>query len=197
MSRSERSAAQRCGIEPVEEAIARARRGDPAAYEGVVREFQGRLRAFVAAYCPARDQVDEIVQRAFVWAYRHLDEYKPGTRFYAWLKAIARNHLLADLEVQKREARGRQRYLEFLLAARCREELAREPEDRTPALRACLDELPPGDRALVAERYEAHRPVEAMARDGGCAAGALRVALFRVRQRLRRCVEGKMAEAAT
>ncbi len=126
----------------------------------------------------------------------NLDDYEPGTRFYAWLKAIARNHLLADLEVQKREARGRQRYLEFLLAAGCRDELARDHDapDPTRALRACLDELPPGDRALIAERYESRRPVQAMARDAGRAAGALRVALFRVRQRLRRCVEGKMPE---
>jgi DNA-directed RNA polymerase specialized sigma24 family protein len=67
----------------LEEAIDRSRRGDLSAYEIVVRECQGALTAFIAAFSPDRDQVDEIARRAFVWAYEHLDQYQPGARFRA------------------------------------------------------------------------------------------------------------------
>ena len=110
--------------------IERARSGDVESYGKIVTESQGRLRAFIAAYCPQQSQVDEVAQRAFIWAYEHLDEYEPGTRFYNWLKAIARNVLLSELEAQRREAGNRKRYLAHLQATACHDALMAEESDR-------------------------------------------------------------------
>lgn len=60
--------------------------------------------------------------------------------------------LLADLEVQRREAQGRRKYLEYLEATACRRELASrtgERADLTAALRECLGELPEESRSLI------------------------------------------------
>ena len=180
----------------IEQAIEKVVEGDTAAYGNVVREFQGRLRAFIASYCPDMEQVDEIAQRAFVWAYEHIREYEPGTRFYAWLKAIARNVLLAELEVQRREAKGRRRYLDHLMVHHSREGLTSaasgEASDASDLLRRCLDELPEKSRRLVRRRYEGGRPVRDIAREEGKKESAVKVALFRIRQLLKRCVEGKV-----
>jgi len=181
----------------IEPAIAKVREGDTAAYGVVVHEFQGRLRAFIASWCPDMEQVDEIAQRVFVWAYEHIREYEPGTRFYAWLKAIARNTLLSELEVQKREAEGRRKYLNHLMVRHSREELesaaSEEASDASDLLRGCLDELPEKSRKLVRRRYEGMEPVRDIAREEGKKESAVKVALFRIRQVLKRCVEGKMA----
>lgn len=180
----------------LEEAAVRSQQGDLLAYEAVVRECQAALTTFIAVYCPDRNQIDEIVQRTFIWAYQHLGEYQPGTRFRAWLKEIARNLLLADLEVQKREAQTRRKYLEFLQATACRQDLAQEDGDgpeMANALRECLGGLSSDARAVVTRRYEAGRSADDIARETGRSCAAIRVTLFRIRQALRRCVEGKLS----
>jgi RNA polymerase sigma-70 factor, ECF subfamily len=177
--------------------IRKARSGDPDSYGPIVAEFQGRLRAFIAAFCPDRNQVDEVAQRAFIWAYEHLGDYQPGTRFYSWLKAIARNVLLSELEVQRREAGNQRRYLTHLQATACREHLAAEADDRrgelVEALQACLEKLPAGHRRLIRRRYEEPQPIETIAREIQRSEGGVKVALFRIRQALRKCVEGRLA----
>ena len=65
----------------VEQAIQATVNGQIDCYEIVVREYQGRLRAFIAAYCPDQSQIDDIAQRTFIWAYEHLRDYRSGTRF--------------------------------------------------------------------------------------------------------------------
>ena len=183
----------------LENLIRKARSGDVESYGPIVTESQGRLRAFIAAYCPDRNQVDEVAQRAFIWAYEHLGEYEPGTRFYSWLKAIARNVLLSELEVQRREAGNRRRYLAHLQATACHEALATEASDQradlVQALQACLEELPTGPRRLIRRRYEKPEPIAAIARDLKRSEAGVKVTLFRIRQALRKCVEGRLAGA--
>ncbi len=184
----------------IDEAIKRAAEGDTECYGAVVRKYQGRLRAFVASFCPDTDRVDEVAQRAFVWAYEHLEEYKAGTRFWAWLKAVGRNMLLSELEMQKREARMRRKYLDHFQAARARQELLSGEHERQPemaeALRACVDELANHSRELIRRRYETGQSIRVISREQKRKEGAVKTALFRIRQALRRCVEGKLGTQA-
>jgi RNA polymerase sigma-70 factor (ECF subfamily) len=179
--------------------IRKARSGDVDSYGPIVTEFQGRLRAFIAALCPDRDQVDEVAQRTFIWAYEHLGDYEPGTRFYSWLKAIAGNVLLSELEIQRREARNRRRHLAHVEATACRKHLAAEADERrlemVEALRSCLEKLPAEQRRLIRRRYEEPEPIAAIARDINRSEGGVKVTLFRIRQALRKCIEGRLAGA--
>ncbi len=183
----------------LEHLIEQAKAGDVESYGRIVTESQEGLRAFVAAYCPDQNQVDEVAQRAFIWAYEHLDEYELGTRFHSWLKAIARNMLLSELAMQRREAGNLKRYLIHLQATACHEALAREASeelaDVTKALQACLGELPAERRRLIRRRYEKPEPIAAIARDLKRSEGGVKVTLFRIREALRKCVEGRLAEA--
>ena len=70
-------------------AVRRVLEGDASSYEAVVRTCQRGLRTFIAYHCPSSQQVDDLAQRTFVWAYEHLDDYQAGTRLDAWLKSIA------------------------------------------------------------------------------------------------------------
>jgi RNA polymerase sigma-70 factor (ECF subfamily) len=184
----------------IETAIASVKAGKTDALAVVVREYEWRLRAFIASYCPARDQVDDIAQDTFIWAFEHLDQYQPNTRFYTWLKAIARNKLLADLEQQRREARNRNRYLEYLQATAHHAELSSSNEsiaDLTDALQNCVEKLPDHSRSLLLRRYENRDTVRDISQDLGRKEGSVKSMLFRIRQALRRCIEGRqVAEGA-
>ena len=181
----------------LDDLIAKARSGDVESYGPVVAEFQGRLRAFIASFCPDRSEVDEVAQRTFIWAYEHLGEYEVGTRFYSWLKAIARNMLLAELEARRRQVSNQRRYLAHLQVTACREDLAADDRrsEAVEALQKCLEMLPAAARLMIRRRYEQPVPIAAIARDMNRSPGGVKVALFRVRQALRKCVEGRLADA--
>jgi len=169
------------------------RKGDLAQYGQLVRSHQAAVRAYVATYCPNWEQVDEIAQQTFIWAYEHLDEYRPGTRFPAWLKAIARNKLLAELEVRRRESVNRSKYAEYLQATSAHEELSRadasDENSLAVALRACMEKLPDDLRSLLNRRYQENVPLKVLAAQVKKTETALKVTLFRIRQMLKRCVE--------
>ena len=183
----------------LDELISKAKSGDIESYGLAVSEPQGRLSAFIAAWCADASQIDDLAQRTFIWAYEHLDQYEPGTRFYAWLKAIAGNMLLSELEFQRREASNRRRYLAHMQATDCIEKLARKSDamdaDPAEALKACMDSLPPESRLLIARRYERPEPIASIARDLAKTETSVKVALFRIRQKLRKCIEGRLATA--
>ncbi len=165
------------------------------AFERLLREHQSAVRTFVAAWFPDLHGVDELSQRAFIWAYEHFDRFLPGTNAAAWLKEIARNVVLAELETREREARNLRRYLDVLEVRRLRERLASAPHesDLESHLRLCMEELPSESRQLLASRYDRQVPIEEIARAGHRSPGAVKVALFRLRLALRRCIEGKLA----
>jgi RNA polymerase sigma-70 factor (ECF subfamily) len=62
------------------------------------------------------------------------------------------------------------------------------------ALDHCLDQLAPHARQLIAQRYEQGLRIKDMARQLERKATAVRVQLFRIRQQLKQCVEGQLAE---
>jgi RNA polymerase sigma factor (sigma-70 family) len=71
--------------------IERAKRGDSAAYEALVRAHQGI--AFRTAYVIAGDASDaeEAAQDGFVKAYRALGRFRRGAPFRPWLLQIVAN----------------------------------------------------------------------------------------------------------
>ena len=172
-----------------DEALRRARDGDPDAYGIVVQATQARLRAFVAGYVPRAEWVDEIAQQAFVSAYRSLADFSPGTDFPAWLRQIAYNHLRAELEKA-----GRRRRLDALAAAELTRRLEQDPgrEDAlVDALRECVAALPPTSRSIVQQFYADAAPLAEIGKSLGRSADSLKVTLFKIRAKLRDCVERK------
>jgi RNA polymerase sigma-70 factor (ECF subfamily) len=73
------------------ELIARAKRGDAAAYEELVRTYQGI--AFRTAWLVAGNAADaeEAAQDGFVKAYRALWRFRAGAPFKPWLLRIVTN----------------------------------------------------------------------------------------------------------
>ena len=96
--------------------IARARGGDRAAFEAIVRRYQRPVRAWAAAHAPPGADADEIAQRTFVAAFTRLAEFRDGTHFAAWLFAIARFQLMTEATRLRRLADYHSRYAPDLLA---------------------------------------------------------------------------------
>ena len=85
------------------EAIARARDGDLDAYAVLVARYT--LRAHRTAFLlGAGEESDDVVQEAFVKAFRHLSRFRAGEPFAPWLLRIVANETRNVTRSRRRRA---------------------------------------------------------------------------------------------
>ncbi|MCC9600183.1 sigma-70 family RNA polymerase sigma factor [Stieleria sp. JC731] len=176
----------------LERAIACARGGETSAYEGVVRHFETRLRAWLAGQAPPGIDVDDIAQRTFVAAYSRLADYAPGTRFEAWLFAIARYQLKTEMTRLRRVADYHARYAPDLLQRELERRASGPTEfeiERLESLKTCVNSLADHLRRFIRWRYDEEISLEEMAIRSGRSVAAVKKQLWQIRQRLQECVE--------
>ncbi len=170
--------------------IARVQFGDTAAFEPLVDLHLPHLRAFVALKLPVSHLVDEVAHEAFVFAYRHIATFEVGTSFRAWLRAIAWNLVRAEIQRFSREQANQARYAEARLATCVPAENPRTSRE-ADFLEECARELPSAMQRLLTLKYESGHSSEEIAAQLQRSIAWVRVTLFRVRQQLRLCIDGK------
>src|SRR6266702_6907737 len=136
-------------------AIARALRGDAAAYEEIVQRYQ--QIAFRTAYVITGSSPDaeDAAQEGFVKAYRALDRFRLGADLRPWLLRIVAN------EARNRvRSSGRRHQRELRLAEGFRPgDAAPSPEavavaaDERRRLLKLVNALSEDDRMVIASRY--------------------------------------------
>jgi len=65
--------------------------GDVAAFDGIVKRWQGRLVTLAWRFCRDRTMAEDMAQEAFVRAFRALHTFRGDAAFSTWLTAIAMN----------------------------------------------------------------------------------------------------------
>src|SRR5256884_4780855 len=135
--------------------IARAQRGDAAAYEEIVQRYQ--QIAFGTAYVVTGSAADgeDAAQEGFVKAYRALDRFRAGAELRPWLLRIVANEARNRLR-----SAGRRQRLELRLTEGFRPgDAAPSPEagavapgerKRPPAM---VNRLSEEDRLVIASRH--------------------------------------------
>ncbi|MEV0622505.1 RNA polymerase sigma factor [Nonomuraea sp. NPDC050404] len=136
-----------------DEAIARSLDGDLAAYEALVARYSA-LAHRTAYLLGAGDEAEDVVQEAFVKAYRHLAGFRRDAPFRPWLLRIVANetHNL-------NRSRGRRSELALRLGATADARTPDDPSDvveagdRRARLLAAVRGLPERERQAVVCRY--------------------------------------------
>lgn len=82
--------------------VEKALKGEKRAFDLLVLKYQHRVATVVARYLRENDAVQDIVQEAFIKAYRALPAFRGDSAFYTWIYRIAINCANSYLE-----ARGR------------------------------------------------------------------------------------------
>jgi len=136
------------------EAVARARGGDLDAYAVLVARYT--LRAHRAAFLlGAGEEADDVVQEAFVKAFRHLSRFRVGESFGPWLLRIVANETRNLTRSRRRRAALALR----LCTAEPGGAAADGPVDevlaaeRRARLLAAVNTLPDNERQVLVCRY--------------------------------------------
>ena len=91
------------------ELVRLAQAGDERAFQALVVKYQRRIARHVARYVRRASDVEEVVQDAFIRAYRGLGGFRGDSSFYSWLYRIATNTAFSFLKRQPDEAQGDER----------------------------------------------------------------------------------------
>lgn len=170
---------------------------------GVSTEFvtqitrcQRQLHAFILSMVWNPAEADDVLQETNLVLWEKSAEFDTGRPFLPWAMRFAQFQALAWL---KRHRRQQQRLVfDDDLARLLADEAAQEElafEERREALAVCLQKLPPGQRELIARRYEPDGSVNDMAAAGGTTPKAVSDRLRRIRHALLQCIRRTLGEA--
>ena len=168
--------------------LQRARGGDGAAYEDLVRMHQQVAFRTACLIAASAADAEEAAQDAFVKAWRALPRFREGAPFRPWLLAIVANEARA-----RRRAAGRR---EAWTARAAREQMvsggaAPSPEttvvqdERREELLAALARLDERDRTVLSLRHLLDLSEREIAAVLGCRPGTVKSRLSRAGERLR------------
>jgi RNA polymerase sigma-70 factor, ECF subfamily len=154
--------------------------------------YERRVRVFVSTLHPKQSDVDEILQDAWLVAWKKLDTFRysaeqPDEEFVRWLCTIARYEVAKYRRKNASRLQLDENVIEQLTALQFNE--ADYFEDRHEALLHCIENLRTRDKELIRRRYQEGTSVHDLADWIGRSIDAVYKSLNRIRASLLVCVE--------
>jgi RNA polymerase sigma-70 factor, ECF subfamily len=187
--------------------VAGLRAGDDWAFETMVRVFGGRLLAVARRFTRNEDDARDVVQSAYLSAFRALHDFKGDAQLSTWLHRIVVNTALMKLRTRRRKP---EESIDTLLPAFQEDghHVEQFAEWSTPAdrlleraetratVQACIERLPDNYREVVMLRDIEELSTQEVAAMLGTTPTAVKVRLHRARQALATLLRREFAVAA-
>lgn len=179
--------------------VDKAQKGEKRAFDLLVLKYQHRVATVVTRYLRDTDAVPDIVQEAFIKAYRALPAFRGDSAFYTWLYRIAINCANNHLDAAGRRPSGNSIDLEDMAfttpqaltdIASPDRLLAREQLER--GLKQSLDRLPEDLRVAVTLREFEGLSYEDIAHIMDTPIGTVRSRIFRARDAIEKDLNSLM-----
>jgi RNA polymerase sigma-70 factor (ECF subfamily) len=186
--------------------LERLRAGEDAAFEELMHDNGGRMLSTARRIVRSEEDARDVVQEAFLLAFRSLPTFAGRSRLSTWLHRIVVNVALMRLRRRKRrpEVSIDEQLPRFTTDGHRMIE-AHDVVDLTPAdeleresmrvlVRHCMDELPDSYRVVLMLRDIEDLSTEEAAEALGIRAGTVKVRLHRARQALKTLMQKAMLD---
>ena len=176
--------------------VERVQKGDKRAFDLLVLKYQHKIAAVVSRYINDHAEVNDVVQEAFIKAYRALANFRGESAFYTWMYRIAintaKNYLVAqgrrlpnvDIEAQEAEQYdGAAGLKEFATPERMlqRDELQQ-------LVFTTIEQLPEDLKTAITLRELEGLSYEEIAEAMSCPVGTVRSRIFRAREAIEKAI---------
>ncbi|RZO22945.1 MAG: RNA polymerase sigma factor RpoE [SAR92 clade bacterium] len=170
--------------------VVRVQEGDKRAFDLLVLKYQHKVHAIVGRFVRDTDEVADVVQEAFIKAYRALPKFRGESQFYTWLYRIAvntaKNYLVSrsrrppgsDVDIDDAEYYSGSEYLKDLGTPE--NQLFRD--ELESVIVNSIAELPEDLRTAVTLREYEGLSYEEIAEIMECPVGTVRSRIFRARE---------------
>jgi RNA polymerase sigma-70 factor (ECF subfamily) len=174
-----------------QELVERAQRGDKQAFGLLVQKYQRKLGRLLSRMIRDQSEVEDVVQEAFVKAYRALPNFRGDSAFYTWLYRIgintAKNYLVAMgrrpqvvTEIEVEDAENYDSGAELRTTDTPETELMSKQVAKT--VNDTVAALPEELRTAITLREIEGLSYEEIANFMGCPIGTVRSRIFRARE---------------
>lgn len=155
---------------------------------------QAALHVLLSGLLPGEPDIDDILQQTNIVLWEKRADFEPGTNFKAWAFAVARWEARAwRTKKHRKDWLIIDEELTQVLIERIEAAPLEETSDSLSALRECLGKLRESDRLLLLSHYQHERSLKKCAQIFGRTVNSLKVALFRLRGNLRRCIQSRLS----
>jgi RNA polymerase sigma-70 factor (ECF subfamily) len=167
------------------EFVARARSGDMAAFEELVRRHQQGLFSYLYRMCRNTSDAEEMAQVAMVKAWEKLGSFRGASSFKTWLYRIGTN-LCFNLRTRRKPT---EELLETMAAPdAARPEQVFERKVREEVVQQALARLPPDQRAALVLSIYQDMSYREIAETMGKSVRAIDSLLFRAKTNVRKAL---------
>lgn len=170
-----------------DEIVQLVRSGDADAYAMLLDRHYPKCLRYGMRMLGNKQDAEEVVQDAFVRAYRYLPRYEARDRFEAWLFQILVNSCRTRLRHQQQMSA---RFASYDDDPDGEWSAAESEPERQFELEQALKLLSEEDREALLLKYLDDRTYESMSEITGVGVSALKMRVKRARERLRHLLEG-------
>ncbi len=198
-----RSTPSRPGFDDEPALVAGLRRGEAAAYEDLVRRCGGRMLSTARRILGDEEEARNVVQDAFLSAYRSIDRFAGDAQISTWLHRIVVNTALMRLRSRRRHPEtpiedllphfdgdgGHRKPAEIADLGACDPGTELDRAQLRARVRDCIAELPDSYRTILVLRDIEEASTEEVAVILGLTEGNVKTRLHRARQALKTLLE--------
>ena len=171
----------------------RAQKGDRRAFDLLFLRYRHKIRGLVGRFVRDTAEIDDVVQEAFIKAYRALPNFRGDSAFYTWLYRIAinasKNYVAAssrrtptvDMDIGTAEQLEQTDGAYALRDSESPEQALRRDE-LAAAIRQAIADLPDDLRTTVTLREFDGLSYRQIAEITDCPVGTVRSRIFRARE---------------
>ena len=182
--------------------VERVQNGDKGAFNLLVSKYQFRIKHLVGRFVKDPIEQDDIVQEAFIKAYRAIGRFRGDSAFYTWLYRIAvnsaKNYIVASnrrppAQDVDADTISQTRHASSLTELNSPDQILQNDELVT-AIRNAIRDLPTELKEAIQLREFEGLSYEDIADEMECPIGTVRSRIFRAREAIEKAmaaVEGK------
>jgi RNA polymerase sigma-70 factor, ECF subfamily len=184
-----------------QELIERARTGDPQAFNQVVLAYRKRILGTISRLIGRPEDVEDVAQEVFVRLYYSLDQLRTAEVFEPWLYRLTVNASYDYLRRVKRRSESRmadlseqQVMMADSIAGGRQEDEERQKGKTREFMDALFRHVSEEDRLLLTLKEVEGLSLKELEQIYGAKENALKVRLFRARQRVLKAYEAAKAD---
>lgn len=182
--------------------VKEAREGDEQSYKRLVNKYERALYYHILKMVNDKEQVEDLVQEAFVKAFDNLESYNTNYAFSTWLYRIATNHTIDYLRKKKLQTlsidkprKTKSGEIEMQLedqSAQTDRSIIRK--QRQNIVQNAIDELPEKYRKVIRLRHMEEKSYQEISEELDKPLGTVKAHIFRAREMLYKSLKDKRGQ---
>lgn len=180
--------------------IQRAINGDESAYKQLMENYRGAIYNLLYKMVHNREETEDLVQEAFMKAFKALPSFNEEYAFSTWLYKIAVNNCIDHIRKKRLKTYSLDKPIRAKDGELEREfpDVSMSPDkgilsrEKSKLIAQAIDELPENYKTVIVLRHNEEKSYEEIAQILDIPLGTVKARIFRAREMLKKALKDKL-----